>query len=96
MTNFDTVKDYIENSYGDELGRSSVLEALEKLHAEIERRTYMKTYIVREERIVVIEYEVEACSEDEAEQYAAEKLKPSDGVEVDNYFHAMYISGEAV
>lgn len=36
MTNFNTVKDYIENSYGDELGRSSALEALEKLHAEIE------------------------------------------------------------
>lgn len=36
MTNFNTVKDYIENSYGDALGRSSALEALEKLHAKIE------------------------------------------------------------
>lgn len=53
----------------------------------------MKTYIIREERVVVIEYEVEAESADDAEQYAAENLKPSDGVEVDNYFHSMYAVG---
>lgn len=51
----------------------------------------MPAYKVCEERVVVIEYEVEADSEDEAEQYAAEHLKPSDGVEVDNYFHSMYV-----
>jgi len=53
----------------------------------------MKTYTVREERIVVIEYEVEATSADDAEQYVAQKLKPSDGVEVDNYFHDCYVVG---
>lgn len=53
----------------------------------------MKTYTVREERIVVIEYEVEAETADDAEQYAAENLKPSDGVEVDNYFYDCYVVG---
>ncbi len=51
----------------------------------------MNTYIVREERIVVIEYEVEAVSADDAEQYVAQKMKPSDGIEVDSYFHDCYV-----
>ena len=35
MTNFDAIKEFIENSYGDEIGRANALEALNKLRAEI-------------------------------------------------------------
>lgn len=34
MTNFNVVKEFIENSYGDEVGRTNALEALEKLRNE--------------------------------------------------------------
>lgn len=49
----------------------------------------MPTYIVKEERMVVIEYEVEAASEDEA---VAVAQGSGGGFEIDNYLYDCYVA----